>query len=466
MDAHGIALKSSVARRQFGRCLLLGLPLAGAALAARPQVVQAGSANDSWKMEGNSNVDSNDFLGTTTNISLVIKTDNVERMRVTKDGLIGIGTASPSTRLHAISPYGTAIRGDSTTTADAAGVLGRLTAASPFASAAGVKGEVTTVGTSNGYGVFGKHAGGGYGVFGASAGSTGVRGEGEIIGVSGRAFDVSGQGRGVLGESFGIGVVGQGIDSGVGVLGRSGDATGVVGQGGEVGVSGSGSFKGMHGIGGFAGVYGEAHADDGAGVLGTAKFDSNRSHGVRGVANFAAAFAGYFEGKVHVQGALSKASGSFVIDHPLDPEDKYLSHSFVESPEMLNVYNGNATTDASGQATVDLPAYFEALNKDFRYQLTVIGQFAQAIVATKIAANRFTIATDKPNVEVSWQVTGIRKDAWAEAHRVVVEEEKPAGERGSYLHPLEHGQPEARGKDYARQQLQRQQGALPPATVR
>jgi hypothetical protein len=41
------------------------------------------------------------------------------------------------------------------------------------------------------------------------------------------------------------------------------------------------------------------------------------------------------------------------------------------------------------------------LNRDFRYQLTVIGTFAQAIVVTEIANGSFSIKTDKPNVKVS-----------------------------------------------------------------
>ena len=127
--------------------------------------------------------------------------------------------------------------------------------------------------------------------------------------------------------------------------------------------------------------------------------------------------------------------GSFRIDHPLDPANKYLYHSFVESPDMMNVYNGNVTTDRHGVATVVLPDYFEALNREFRYQLTVIGQFAQAIVLREIARNRFTIKTNKPSVKVSWQVTGIRQDAYANAHRIQVEEEKTGSERGTYLHP-------------------------------
>jgi len=47
----------------------------------------------------------------------------------------------------------------------------------------------------------------------------------------------------------------------------------------------------------------------------------------------------------------------------------------------------------------------------------------------------FTIRTDKPNVKVSWQVTGIRQDAYANAHRIPVEQVKPERERGFYLHP-------------------------------
>ena len=140
-------------------------------------------------------------------------------------------------------------------------------------------------------------------------------------------------------------------------------------------------------------------------------------------------------GNLTVSGSISKGSGSFKIDHPLDPANSYLSHSFVESPDMMNIYNGNITTDEDGVATVTLPTYFEALNRDFRYQLTVIGQFAQAIVAREIRDNQFKIRTDKPFIRVSWQVTGVRHDAYAEAHRVPVEESKPPGERGHYLHP-------------------------------
>jgi len=139
-------------------------------------------------------------------------------------------------------------------------------------------------------------------------------------------------------------------------------------------------------------------------------------------------------GNLNVAGTLSKGAGSFKIDHPLDPENKFLYHSFVESPDMMNVYNGNVTTDGHGNASVSLPNYFEALNRDFRYQLTVIGQFAQAIVSQEIEGNAFKIRTDKPNVKVSWQVTGIRRDKFAEDNRIQVEVEKTRAEKGKCLY--------------------------------
>jgi hypothetical protein len=153
-------------------------------------------------------------------------------------------------------------------------------------------------------------------------------------------------------------------------------------------------------------------------------------------------------GNVAISGTLSKGAGTFKIDHPLDPANKYLYHSFVESPDMMNVYNGNIVTNQRGIATVILPDYFEALNRDFRYQLTVIGQFAQAIVAKEINRNRFMIKTSKPGVKVSWQVTGVRHDAYAEAHRIQVEEEKPPQEQGHYLHPELFGAPPEQAVGY------------------
>jgi hypothetical protein len=149
----------------------------------------------------------------------------------------------------------------------------------------------------------------------------------------------------------------------------------------------------------------------------------------------AAGYAGWFQGRAHVAGTLSKAAGSFKIDHPLDPANKYLSHSFVESPDMLNVYNGNVVLGADGTASVTMPSYFSALNIEFRYQLTPLGGAAPNLhVAQEIANNRFVIGGGAPGLKVSWQVTGIRNDTYARENRIAVEEDKAPGERGKYLY--------------------------------
>jgi hypothetical protein len=152
-------------------------------------------------------------------------------------------------------------------------------------------------------------------------------------------------------------------------------------------------------------------------------------------------YAGVFNGRVAIFGALFKSSGAFRIDHPLDPSRKYLNHSFVESPDMKNIYDGVATLDETGEALVELPDWFEALNQDFRYQLTCIGGYAPVYVAEEIAHNHFRISGGRVGLKVSWQVTGIRHDAYANLNRIPVEEDKPDAERGTYMFPQGFGQP-------------------------
>jgi hypothetical protein len=207
----------------------------------------------------------------------------------------------------------------------------------------------------------------------------------------------------------------------------TGNGTGVYGAGGIYGVYGTSGGYGVYGKGAF-GVFGETTSNNGGAAI-------------QGVA-VAGSFAGSFQGEVVIGGGLQvTGQKNFKIDHPLDPTNKYLVHSCIESPDRMNIYNGNVTTGGDGEAVVELPGYFSALNCDFRYQLTVLGQFAQAIVAKEIENNRFTIKTDKPNVKVSWQVTGVRQDAYARAHPMVVEQEKAPADKGHYLMPELFSQP-------------------------
>jgi hypothetical protein len=166
---------------------------------------------------------------------------------------------------------------------------------------------------------------------------------------------------------------------------------------------------------------------EGAGNLAFTNFNSNSTV--------------YIHANLRVDGTVSKGGGSFQIDHPLDPANKYLYHSFVESPDMKNIYDGVATLDENGEAVIQMPDWFGALNRDFRYQLTCIGGFAPVYVADELANNQFKIGGGRAGLKVSWQVTGIRQDAWADAHRIPVEELKNDSEQGLYLHPELYGAP-------------------------
>ena len=139
---------------------------------------------------------------------------------------------------------------------------------------------------------------------------------------------------------------------------------------------------------------------------------------------------------------------AFSMDHPLDAENKILMHAAVESNEVMNLYSGNITTDASGKAKVLLPDYFEAINKDFRYQLTVIGAFAQAIISKEVNGNQFEIATSIPNVKVSWEVKAVRNDERMKQHPFQAVTEKTADQKGKYLDPAAHHQPANKAVGY------------------
>ena len=154
-------------------------------------------------------------------------------------------------------------------------------------------------------------------------------------------------------------------------------------------------------------------------------------------------------GDVFILGELTQAGGFSVIDHPLDPQNQTLRHATITSPDMMNVYNGNVTLGLDGSAVVDLPDYFETLNRDFRYQLTPVGAPGPNLyIAERVQEGRFRIAGGMPGLEVSWQVTGIRQDAWAEENRIVVEQAKRPEQMGQYLHPSAFGLSRERGVDY------------------
>lgn len=124
-------------------------------------------------------------------------------------------------------------------------------------------------------------------------------------------------------------------------------------------------------------------------------------------------------------GSISKGAGTFVIDHPLDPTNKLLYHSFVESPDAMNEYTGVAVLDGQGEVRVALPNYFEALNKDFTYQFfPTDSSMPDLYIKQRISQNTFVIAGGVPGGRVSWMVTGVRHDPYILAHPIVPEVEK------------------------------------------
>ncbi len=235
------------------------------------------------------------------------------------------------------------------------------------------------------------------------------------------------------------------------------------------GVTDSNGSNGIYAVGG-DGV-GNAQADfagDGGEFFGG--FTPESSSGAAGYGIYAtggvggvgvAAFAGYFDGNIEVTGTVFGGAKDFKIDHPLDPANKYLYHASVESSEMMNIYTGNVITDELGMATVKLPDWFEAENGDFRYQLTVIGRRAQAWIAEEVEHGQFKIASDATHTKISWQITAVRHDAFAKAHPLIVEQAKPARERGFYQSPELFGQPAERQTEWGRrpQQMERMKEA-------
>lgn len=146
---------------------------------------------------------------------------------------------------------------------------------------------------------------------------------------------------------------------------------------------------------------------------------------------------------------------AFRIDHPFEPLDKYLLHYCAEGPEPLNIYTGVVTTNKRGEAWVELPEYFEAINTSPRYQLTVLDDeasegFVQVKIGKKIRDNRFMIMSSAPEVEVSWEVKAVRNDRWMQKYGAPTEVEKPAGERGFYQRPELYDAPPAMGADFPR----------------
>jgi hypothetical protein len=289
----------------------------------------------------------------------------------------------------------------------------------------------------------------GYGGYFKNDLGTGLYGLGQNAGVKGEAG--SGGGAGVYGSNGTTYGYGGYFDGGTGVYATNAGTNSLT-PAGEFVVASSpakvANEEAVYASSGLGdGVQGFTYANSKAGVSGTDVSTDGGYGGYfasqQGTALYAAGNA-TITGNLTVSGSISAGTKDFRIDDPLDPANEYLIHTSVESPDMLDLYSGNVRTDARGFATVALPRYFQALNGDFRYQLTAVGRDgwnARVGVWQPVARNRFVIRSDRPHVEVSWQVTGVRHDAYANAHRGPAETPKPPADRGRYLYPQGFGKP-------------------------
>lgn len=192
-------------------------------------------------------------------------------------------------------------------------------------------------------------------------------------------------------------------------------------------------------VGGVNAIGVDAKVALGWGVRGEVTAATGTAFGVYGTvsASNSSAWGVYSNGRLGASGTKS-----FMIDHPLDPAGAVLLHYSCESPEPQNRYNGVALLDARGVATVELPAYFEAINTDYRYQLTAVGAPGPSLhVAQEVVNNRFVIAGGQPGMKVSWEVTAKRSDRFVRQLGAPIEVRKAPSEQGKYLMPELYGQP-------------------------
>lgn len=281
-------------------------------------------------------------------------------------------------------------------------------------------------------------------VSGTGAGFYGQSNSTDGRGVVGLANSTTGPNNGVLGQTnstSGRGVYGLATTTTgqtYGVFGQTNSSTGT----GVAGTTTSGT-PGANTIG----VSGIANSENAVGVYGRGNGSTADVYGVLGVTSTVGGFGVFSNGNTGASGAKS-----FMIDHPGDPANKFLLHYSVESPEPYLIYRGTAVLDGSGSAVVDLPEYFDDINRDPQYQLTAIGAPAPMLhIASEIANNEFVIAGGMPGMKVSWTVTATRNDAWVQANPPSVEREKSAATRGKYLHPELYGQPATKGMFYVEQ---------------
>lgn len=244
------------------------------------------------------------------------------------------------------------------------------------------------------------------------------------------------------------------------VASTTGGASGVSGQVESTATAAQGVYGtnlrtsggyGVYGIG-HSGTVGESNYQLGFGVYGR-NYDAIGPLG-NSVGTYGMGYVGVWGDQSDPLGYSVYANGdfgaagtkAFAIDHPLDPEHKYLKHYSIESNEVLNMYRGTVAFDNNGEAIVTMPDYFDAVNANFSYQLTPIGGYAPLYIKEKLNNGKFIIAGGTIGMEVSWTVYAERNDPYLQKHpeSKQVEVNKEEWNQGKYLQPDLYNQPESK----------------------
>ncbi len=202
------------------------------------------------------------------------------------------------------------------------------------------------------------------------------------------------------------------------------------------------------------GVFGRSNSTTGRAVYGLAGATTGVNYGVYGYTLSPSGYGGYFTGDVHVTGSLSKGGGSFLIDHPLDPENRLLRHNFVESPENLLIYRGTVRLGAQGEAVVELPDYFPSLAAEGGASVQLTPLRTPFLTAYEwLPDHTGFMVRGESEGEVSWTVLADRDDpVMRQLARPVEEDKAPDNKycnRGELLYPTAYGYPQSMGRDYA-----------------
>lgn len=382
---------------------------------------------DAWLLTGNAGTSpAQNFLGTKDNADLVIRTNNTERMRITASGQIGVNNPNPQGILD--------VRGNGMYVTGTGGNFNTINTLADLVAF-----------TDDNLWVLNLYATGN-----ANHGALYIRVEGNspqsntTNTMPALEIDHYGQGPALLITSYN-----NTVDSAYPIRAQTsvakhtafltnsinttnasvifarqdgGNCTnGCKSVYGEIINSGVGNGTGVYGYGGWAGIIGRA-------------LNPNANN----------SWAARFIGNVRVLGNFSATGAkSFVIDHPIEPDRRFLLHFAIESPEVLNVYRGRITTNDQGFAEITLPAYFWHVNTEPTYYLTPIGAGVRVWVEQEPTPDnpKLIIRSEQGHVQVAWMIVARRNDPYLRAHPVEAEPLKPPAFQGYYLHPELYGAP-------------------------